>query len=173
MSARKPPAKPRKRSSSTRKGRPSLCTPVAIDAIVAHLASGGGLRSAAPAAGVSVGCLCEWMARGRAGEAPYDELVRRVEGARGAVVEEMRGIVIGLARSDDPHVAGTNARWLLERLDPDHYGRRQEISGPKGGPVQVEAKVSALLSDDAVAEMDGEKLADTLAGLATKTREGT
>ena len=171
---RKPPAKPRKRSSTTRKrGQPTKCTPERIAVLERAHQEGLGRKAAAEAAGVSPAVLYQWLARGRAGEAPYVELLERVEGGRDAVVEELHGIVLGLARSEDPHVAGTNARWLLQCLKPDVYGQKRELTGAKGGPVQVEAKVGALLSDDAVAEMDGEKLADTLAGLAAKTREGT
>lgn len=158
MARRKPPAKPRTRSSSSTKGRPSLCTPQAIEAIVAHLETGGGLRSAHTAAGVSNCAVFEWMARGRAGDEPYAELVRRVEGTRAAVKERLRARLLELAESDDEHVAGTNIRWILERNYPDEYGRRQELTGPKGGPVQVEASARiAAFTDEQIAAMTPEE----------------
>jgi hypothetical protein len=154
--APKPPKakKPRIRSSAPRsKGRTTLCTPAVMDAIVAAYQAGKGRKAAATAAGVSPASLFEWLARGRAGEQPYVDLLTRIEGARTSVVEGLRGVVLDLAHSEDPHVAGTNARWLLERLSPEEYGRRSEVTGPKGGPVQIAATVAPAFSDTQLREL--------------------
>lgn len=58
------------------------------------------------------------------------------------------------------------AAWLLERRHTAQFGRqiRQEISGPDGGPVQVDAVTEAALGDKLAAYYqgvaDGQQLAD-------------
>lgn len=40
----------------------------------------------------------------------------------------------------------TAAAWLLERRHPDEFGvRRVEVTGPNGGPIQVDVRASELL----------------------------
>jgi hypothetical protein len=29
------------------------------------------------------------------------------------------------------------ATWMLERMDPDNFSRRTEVTGKEGGPIQV------------------------------------
>jgi hypothetical protein len=127
-----------------------------MDAIVEGYASGMGRKAAARAAGVDAASLFAWLARGRLGEQPYVDLLTRIEGARTSVVEGLRGVVLDLAHSDDPHVSGTNARWLLERLSPAEYGRRQEITGANGGPLQVAATVQPLVPTEQLLRLSPE-----------------
>lgn len=158
-------AKPRIRSSSTKVGHPTKCTPERMADIERLIGEGIGRRAVAQKVGIGVATLCEWFARGRAGEEPYAEMVRRVEGASDDLHDEVRTGLIGDMRSDNEHIASTTRRWMAERLWPDRYGRRSEVrtTGPDGGPVQIEAKVeTTLITESAVAVLSPEQLAVAL-----------
>jgi hypothetical protein len=148
-----------------------------IEAVADRVRNGMGKDAAAIDAGISVATLHNWLGRGRAGEAPYDEFLRRVEAASASLKREIGKVLLKGLRSRNLMVATQNARWLAERLDPDTYGRRQEITGKDGGPVRVEAQVAVqpLFSDQAVAAATPEQLeamargVDTLLGQPPKS----
>lgn len=155
----------RRQSSSTRIGRPSKCTPKLVAAIADRIRKGMGRETAARQAGIGVATFHEWMARGRAGDQPYADFVRRIEGASDELQEEVSGALTDALRDvDKADLRTRTAMWLAERLWPDVYGRRSEVrtTGPDGGPVQVEAKVAVapLITADVAAGLSPEQLAE-------------
>ena len=159
--------KPRTSASSTRKGRPSKCTPERIALLEGLIAGGMGREAAAREAGIGVATWHEWIGRGRAGEEPYAELVRRIEGASEGLQDEVRRVLLNGLRSPDPRIATKIAMFLSERLWPQIYGRKQEITGKDGGPVQVQAQVAVqpLVSDEQLRTATPEQLEALVRGL--------
>lgn len=49
----------------------------------------------------------------------------------------------------------TAAAWLLERKDPQEWGRRYQVTGPEGGPIQVDATVEHRLAESLSAFLAG------------------
>lgn len=162
--ARTATRKRRKQSSSNRIGRPSKCTPTLMAAIASRIRKGMGREAAARQAGIGVATFHEWMARGRAGDRPYAEFVRRIEGASDELQGEVSDALTDALRDvDRPDLRARVAMWLAERLWPETYGRRQEtrLTGHDGGAVEVKAQVAVapLITADVAAGLEPEQLA--------------
>ena len=152
---------------AARKGRP----PKVLDAdrvnrLVAALRMGAYMDAAARHAGIGESTLYRWLDRGRAeatrvedgadpsdDETPYRELWESVEKARAEAEVRHVGIIATAAQNGTWQAAA----WWLERTRPQKFGRRlaTEVSGPDGGPVEVEvsadalaARIEALLGED-------------------------
>lgn len=166
----------RAQSSSTRIGRPSKCTPAVMTAIANRIRKGMGRETAARQAGIGVATFHEWMARGRAGDKPYADFVRRIEGASDELQDEVTTALTDALRDlDKADLRTRTAMWLAERLWPDVYGRRSEVrtTGPDGGPVQVQAAVTVqpVITADVAAGLDADQLA-ALARELMASKEG-
>jgi len=113
-------------------------------------------KVAAVAAGISEATYHRWRSQGRQD---------REQGRRTRVARFDADIEAAEARAEEHHIrqitqaaAGARGRpgdwkaaaWLLERKYPERYARRtnQEVSGPGGSPVQVEAGqgISSILA---------------------------
>lgn len=103
-------------------------------------------KTAALAAGIAETTYYKWRRRGAKD---------RAEGRRTRYARFDEDMEVAEARAEEHHLrqivqaaSGTRnqpgdwkaAAWLLERKHPDRFGRRvsQSISGPGGGPVQIE-----------------------------------
>lgn len=142
--------------------------PEIINRLLEALRSGNFIDDACQYAGIAESTYYSWMDRGRrerarinagekpeTAEAPWLELFDKVQQARSeAVVRNVH--LIQRAASDGTWQA---AAWFLERTRPDKFGRRiaTEVSGPNGGPVEVDvavtpeqlsARIAALLGED-------------------------
>ncbi len=132
-------------------GRPSKLTPE-LQAKIVQAISGGNYRAvAAEWVGVSAKTLREWMARGgKAKAGPFAEFRAAVLEAERAA--EIRAVALVMkAAAEDPR----HAEWWLERKCHGRWGRkdRKEITGAKGGPLQVEATRGLVEDPELVALM--------------------
>jgi transposase len=117
-------------------GRPSKLTPEVQARIIEALRAGNYQDTAAAYAGVSRTAFYRWMEQGAQPDAaqPYKDFRDAVEKARAE--SEVRNVaLIQRAASDGTWQA---AAWFLERSFQQRWGRKQELSGPGGGPIQVE-----------------------------------
>lgn len=141
-----------------RTGRPTKLTPERAERIVQMIKAGSYGHVAASANGIHVATFHAWQARGRDAEkdpetglcvdpdeqvfADFHEDVKTAEAEA-----EIRSV--GLIQRAANGGTWQAAAWYLERKFSDRWGRkdhlRQEVSGPDGGAVEVDAK-SELLS---------------------------
>ncbi len=125
-------------------GRPTKCTPKAIARIAKVLALGGTINSACRAGGIDTASYYSWLRRGEEGEEPFVGFLHAVKESQ-AVAEHKALSVINEAMLDQWLAAG----WLLERRDPDDYGRRQrmDIGADKNQELEVVVKIGGKSSD--------------------------
>ena len=126
----KPPAK-------RKIGRPTLCTPETMKEIEECLGLGMSLKSSALVAGVTVQTICEWRQKGELGIEPYAEFSERFARARAKGAKVYQQVVFVAATAGDVRAA----QWTLSKMEPAHYGDKlqAEVSGPGGGPIQMQA----------------------------------
>lgn len=137
----------------SRIGRPTLLTPAIAKAIVAHIEEGCPLDVAAELEGIYRRRAEEWLARGRAEDAPepYASFARSVTRARAAVVKE------SLLKIRDAHYETKNGdlrpdvraqQWYAERVlgyDPRTRVVTESAEQPiDDSPESVEAAVRVL-----------------------------
>lgn len=123
--------------------RPTKLTPKLQEQVVGYLRAGAYVETAAAAAGISKETLYSWLRRGAADEVPFAAFAEAVEKAQ--ALAEMRDLaLIGKAAETE----WTAAAWRLERKFPSRYGRRQavEVSGPEGGPIQINDARTRILA---------------------------
>lgn len=157
-----------------RPGRPTLLTPEVQEQILAALAVGAAQAHAAECAGIGESTFYRWMERGEEEDAPeefreFREAVTRTR-ARAAVdaVQLIQRIAVGGQvtkettrtyrdpdtgeRVEETEVVRAPpdwraAAWWLERAHPAQFSRpRVEVTGPDGGPVQVQEETLAALA---------------------------
>jgi len=122
-------------------GRPTKFTPAVRASILADLAAGLFIGTAANRAGVSRGQVHAW----RQEDQEFSDAC-----ARARAEGEAQLVAALLAEDMSGKVEGANLRWYLERLNTKHYHlpTKTEVTGAKGGPLAVEvtaAKLAALL----------------------------
>ena len=126
-------------------GRPTKLTPRVRATILEGIRAGLALGRACERAGVHDATYRRWILRGEQeaeriadGESPDPDERRyytfRTDATR-ARAEGLTTLVaqVRLAASDDWRAAS----WLLSVLDPDTYGKRVNLAGEDGGPVNV------------------------------------
>jgi transposase len=119
------------------------------DQVVEYLRAGNTIRTSTSAAGISHDTHYEWMKRGEAGEKPFadysDAVTRAIETA------EIRNVTLIQRHAQTDWRA---AAWYLERSRREEWGKttRTEISGPDGGPIEIDGdprqRVLALFPTD-------------------------
>jgi hypothetical protein len=117
-------------------GRRDGLTDEAANKIVLALRAGAYSAEAAAHAGVSVRTFQRWRSRGELDEADerYRTFAERVAKAEADAKVHSIGIV-RTAMSEDWRAAA----WFLEHRWPHEWGRRNvEVTGPDGGPVEVQ-----------------------------------
>lgn len=152
-------------------GRPTKLTDEAIDAFVQATGLGATRDIAAQCAGWSRSCALGYLeaartardradtgARLTAKERRLVDFLDATEKAEGMMARNALALIVRAAQ-DRRH--WTAAAWLLERRYPEAYGRRTEITGKDGGPVEVEVRAEDLLArlralnDQEAANVDG------------------
>ena len=116
--------------------RPTKLTPDRHTAILQAILAGNYAETAARYAGVTSATFYNWMNRGRdAKSGLYMEFFDAVENAKAQA--ETRDVALIERAANETWQA---AAWMLERKFPDRWGRRErtELSGPGGGPIQME-----------------------------------
>jgi hypothetical protein len=140
-----------------RVGRPTKITAEIQNEIVMAIRGGNYLETAASYVGLSQSTLRDWIRRGAReherlerdqdarpikSETPFLDFSVAVRKAQAASEVSDVAIIGAAARA-----SWQAAAWRLERKYPDRWGRREshEISGPGGGPLQVEEIREKLL----------------------------
>ena len=135
-------------------------------AFYAGIAKGCSLSASAALAGISWSTFREWQARARNAredgeENVFTEFFDGIEEAKAQLQESMLDVVSGVATNDEAKDADRlrGATWLLERRFPKDFGptKAVELSGPGGGPVQVQA-LPPLVTAEAMAAGSLEQL---------------
>ena len=144
-----------------------VADPGLIKRLTDALKVGNYVDDACTYAGVARPTFYLWLKRGTterdriaAGETPipaeaaYVEIVDAVEKARAEAVVRNVHVIQNAARDGTWQAAA----WWLERTRPEKFGRRlvTEVSGPQGGPVEVDVSVTP----EALAERIASLLAD-------------
>jgi hypothetical protein len=115
-------------------GRPTKLTPEVQERICTLLEQGHYYKVAARGAGIDYDTFREWVKKGNAAKSGmFHEFSCAVKEAVSAAEERLL-LMIQL----DP--AWQAKAWILERRHPTRWTRteRKEISGPNGGPIQVD-----------------------------------
>lgn len=135
-------------------GRPTKLTPEVQDRIIQALKAGNYVETAAEYAGIGKTTFYRWMEQGKqASRGIYREFRDAVMRAR-AEAEARNVAIIQKAAPDDWRAAA----WWLERAFPDRWGPRQKLehSGPEGGPIPAEVRVTLVRPMDGTeATQDG------------------
>lgn len=124
--------------------RPTDCTPELTAALCAELKLGMSIRAACQHVGIDDSTYRKWMMRGDDGEEPF---VTFRTAATQAKSDGVRALVVTVRKAATSDWRA--AAWILERREPDDWSKRTEISGPDGGPVQVQslaAEIAAQLA---------------------------
>jgi transposase len=158
-------AKSSTRSSTRKGGRSTKLTPALLKRLESLIGAGSGREAAARAVGISERTFHNWVERGRAGEEPYVQFLQRIEAASDTLQAEVGQVLIRSLRSKDLRIASKTAMWMGERLWPAKYGRRQEITGVNGGPLEVKATVEAQLSNEQLKRISPETRAAVIRDL--------
>ena len=130
--------------------RPDKLTEETHNAIVAAVAAGNYMETAAAYAGISKDTLYKWLKRGRRCErGKYRQFTDAVEKAQGE--SEVRDLqAIGLDSS------WQSKAWRLERRFPQNWGRRAVAEGDENNAESIAAAVTtALAALDAINEAEG------------------
>jgi hypothetical protein len=121
--------------------RATKLTPEIQAEICRYLRAGNYVETAAVLAGIHKDTFYDWVKRGRRGQEPHAAFVLEVDRAMAhAEAREVARIVKAAEREWQA------AAWRLERRYPQRWGRlvRQEVSGPEGGPLEVQSGVVVL-----------------------------
>lgn len=150
MPTEKPKAKP---------GRKTRLTLDRQEKIINAIRAGAYIETAAAAAGINKTSLYAWLKKGE--RYPGTIFSAFADAVNAALAQaEMRDVLaISKAAGEGDWRA---AAWRLERKFPGRWGQttRTQISGPDGGPVQVNTNVDVTkLTDEQLAALAGRPLA--------------
>ena len=138
-------------------GRPTKLTEERANRIISMIAAGSYAHVAAKANGIAESTFYDWMSRGQKADRDDDgnlldpdrdsvfaEFSERVKEAE-ATAEIRNLALIQTAAGNGTWQA---AAWYLERKYADRWGRkdhiRSEVSGPGGGPIEVDTEAALL-----------------------------
>lgn len=132
MSAKKTP------SGTKPKGRPTRLTPDVHAALVEALTTGCYRETAARAAGIGVSTLYRWLEQGEADiehdkATPHRELREALEKAEADAEQTALKIIRAAAPKN-----WQAAAWMLERKNPDRWGRRDAMKVEHSGSVKTD-----------------------------------
>ena len=117
--------------------RPTKLTPEVHEAIVDGINAGLTFRLSCARAGVTPATFYRWLEKGEAAQGGvFKEFCDTVSRARADSALRLVSQITLQAPTD-----WRAAAFILERRFPDDYGRRAELTGKAGGPVQVDTKV--------------------------------
>ena len=119
-----------KRKKVRKTGRPSKLTAQVTKAIVEALKAGNYAEVAAEHAGISARTFYTWKAKGESGQPPYAQFLHSIVNSE-AFAETRAITVISNAMLQDWKAAA----WFLERGRQTRWGKRVELAGKDGGPI--------------------------------------
>lgn len=131
-------------------GRPLKINPTVQAELLKMIQAGNYMETAASYVGISTSTLRDWIRRGEReaqrfiddpksrpikSETPFMEFSQAVKKAQASA--EIRDVIL---IGDAARESWQAAAWRLERKYPEKWGKkeRHEVSGPSGGPVQIE-----------------------------------
>lgn len=124
-------------------GRPSKWTAENRKEIIKNTRMLGLRHLAANLSGVSERLLYEWLAEGSKedGLADFVQFAQEIEKARAEYIARKWGRIEMAAQADPRY--WTADMTQLERMDPDHFGRRERIDlgGHDGKPIELRIKI--------------------------------
>lgn len=130
-------------------GRPTKLTREIVDKIVRLVGVGNYMETAAATCGISKDTLYRWLKQGaRQGKGLARDLADGVYEATARCEAHDVAFMHKAAETD-----WRAAAWRLQHRFPERWGRaRVEVSGPEGGPVQVQAdwrsELGGLMQND-------------------------
>lgn len=141
-------------------GRPTKLTPKLIAALEREIRIGLPYKTACALCGLSFETFNEWR-KGNFPEQASEKICREFsDRIKIAEAEAQKVMLLAVRHASVSARPGQwqAAAWFLERRYPDEYGKRTEISGPNGGPIDVRSAVAhlALESGLEVAEVMAE-----------------
>jgi hypothetical protein len=120
--------------------RPFVHSPEKFAIITTAVASGMTRSGAAGLAGVTAQTALNWYNRGLAGETDFVEFAAALERADGVIEQEMTSYITQAARGEDPSTSLRAAQFWLERRRTEYRpASRNEVSGPDGGAIEINA----------------------------------
>ena len=121
-------------------GRRPKLTPELRETLLEGLSIGLTQKLASQRAGIGESTFYNWLAKGRAASTgQYRDLLDEVIRAEGQGAARLMAQISRQGMAD-----WRAAAWILERRHPDDYGRRTELTGKAGAPVQVEGKTQHI-----------------------------
>lgn len=141
--ARKPLKRAAKKKADRKKtGRPSKISKEVVDRICAFIEAGTYIETACVAAGIHRDTYYDWLKRAATEKrGPFRDFLDRVEQSM-AIADTKFAITITRAADQN----WTAAAWMLERRNPEQYGRR--FVGPGSDPNEP-LSVKIMREDDA------------------------
>lgn len=141
------------------KGRKTRLTAELQEKICSHLRAGLTIETTAAIVGIGVQTFREWVARGLGTD--INRSKTPLHAAFAAAIQKAR------AEGEAYHVLNIRAKaadnwqasaWYLERVYPQKYARRVEVTGSEGGPIETRQEITLkILADpeavDIVAEL--------------------
>jgi hypothetical protein len=150
------------------RGRKGL-TPKVAEKICRFLHRCPNITLAFQSVGLDRDCYYYWKAKAAESDDEDNEYVRFIRDTDAALAEWMADKVYSIERAgeDDPRNWTAHA-WLLERMRPDVFGRkdRHELTGAEGGPI-LNLDVRSLSDDEIERLRQGES-----ASLVLRSRGG-
>lgn len=137
-------------------GRPCKLTPALQEMILEAVRDGAYAEQAAAAAGIDRSTFFRWLAQGRdATSGKFREFSIAIATAEAAAELDAAKTLKTAFDGGDWRAAIT----YLERKFPERWGKRErhELSGPAGGPIQVDASLKvdlSKLSDEDLERLD-------------------
>lgn len=132
---------------SNKPGRTTKLTPEVQERIIQALTAGNYQEVAAQYAGINPSTYYKWLHEAREENASEElkEFLEAVEKARAQAEVRSVALIQNAANGGTWQAAA----WWLERSKPTKWGRQakitQEISGPEGGPIEIDDPRAYLL----------------------------
>ena len=130
-----------------RKPGPNKLTPQVQQILLDSVALCCSDKAACQRAGIDRETLRQWLLKGEAGDKDYTAFSAAFAQAKGDRVAALAGHIRKSALDGDWRAAS----WLLAVTEPQDYAetKKQEISGPGGGPIQTaNVSLNELVNDD-------------------------
>ena len=119
-------------------GRPSKCTPELCERICKHIRKGNYPTTAAALEGIPKATMSRWMKKGRESKTQSGKYWNFWNSIKKAKYEGEAHAVEGIKAAGEKN--WTAYAWLLERMYPDRWGKRQRVEMEHSGKVEKEVK---------------------------------
>jgi len=128
---------PKRPQSKKRPGRPLVLSATLTKTLCDAIRMGCSDRLACESAGISPATMYDYIARADSGEQPFVEFAEQVRAAKSKIAQAMVSVRTKAALGGDWRAAQA---WLGAHRIDECARERLEVSGPEGGPVQVDIR---------------------------------